>query len=151
MIKFNGPYYNLGVIFKEKMEFEKAIFFFSQSIDLNPYDEKSYLNRGVARAQAPSKDYLGSVLDFSRAIELNPDNALHHNNRGFTRMNLGDFEMALEDFNKAILLDKNYGMANKNRARSKVKLNRISEACKDYQIAMNLGETISEKELSVCN
>lgn len=74
----------------------------------NPFDIKTYLNRGCLKYEIGNKD--GAVADFSKIIEIDPEYAEAYCLRGFvkSRCEITSDNQALEDFNKAIEIDPCY-------------------------------------------
>ena len=63
-------YLNLGVIYTEKQEYNKAIRFFEKSIKLNPGFANAYFNLGIVYRLTGKLNKVEQL--FEKAIELNP-------------------------------------------------------------------------------
>ena len=96
-------YYNRGVAYGEKGDFDQALQDYSKAITLKPQEAITYNNRGVAYF---AKDKVDAALrDYSKAIDLNPKYAEVYYNRGNAYGKKGDFDAAIQNLNKAIELD----------------------------------------------
>ncbi|XP_022252390.1 serine/threonine-protein phosphatase 5-like [Limulus polyphemus] len=88
---------NIGVndVGKEQ-EFDKAIDFYTQAIELNPTVSVYYGNRSFAYLKS---EYFGSALnDASKALELDKNYVKGYYRRAGAYMSLGKFKLALKDF-----------------------------------------------------
>ncbi|NER36823.1 MAG: tetratricopeptide repeat protein [Oscillatoria sp. SIO1A7] len=73
--------------------------------------------------------------------ELNPATAKAYYNRGFERLDMGDFEGALEDYDRSIQLNPQQATAYNNRAMAKYNLANPEGAIEDYTKALRLNST----------
>ena len=73
-------YYNRGITYGKKGEFDRAIEDFTKAIDLNPNYADAYYNRGVAYSNKGLVDY--TIEDYTKVIALNPNYANAYYNRG---------------------------------------------------------------------
>ena len=111
-----GAYYNRGIAYFNKGDFDRAIVDFSEAIELNPDDAVAYNNRGGIYYL--KEEYESAIADFSKAIELNPGYAIAYNNRGVAYYLKKEYESAIVDFSEAIELNPNYAIAYNNRGRT---------------------------------
>ena len=65
-----------------------AVADFTSAIELNPKSSKSYLNRGIAKADLG--EVMGGMTDYNKAIELNPKNVQAYYVRGIARNSLAE-------------------------------------------------------------
>jgi tetratricopeptide (TPR) repeat protein len=79
---------------------------YTQAILLNPEDEASFNNRGIAHYGQGNLD--AALADYNEAIRLNPEYAAAFNNRGNVRAAQGDEEGALEDYREARRLEPDF-------------------------------------------
>ena len=93
---------------------EGAIQDYTQAIKLNPKDAAGYINRGLAKAKKPSRDYIGAIEDYKKAINLNPDDTklkYAYYELGNAKKSLGQNADAKRDYAKAYYYE---GKANSN-------------------------------------
>ena len=72
-------YYNRGIAYYEKREYDKAIAEFSEVIKRNPNHVDAYYNRG--NAYWDKVDFDEAIADFSMAVKLEPEYAEAHGYR----------------------------------------------------------------------
>ena len=102
-------YYNRGVAYYKKGDYDRAIADNAKAIELNPGYAKAYGNRGVAFHT--KGDYDRAILDYVKVIELDPDDARAYYNRGVAYYKKGDYNRAIADYTKAIALNPGYTKA----------------------------------------
>ena len=85
-------YYNRGVAYGNKGEFDLEIQDYTTAIDLNPEHANAYNNRGVAYSNKGEFDL--AIQDFNKAIDLNPELADAYCNRGEAWLHLREWEKA---------------------------------------------------------
>ena len=134
-------YYNRGVAWQKKGDYDRAITDYTKAIELNPNLAMAYVNRGSA--------YLGKSLydqvisDCNKAIEINPKFAGAYVNRGHAYLGKGLYDQAISDCNKAIELNPNLAMAYNNRAISYHMKGEYDKAWEDVHKAQSLGYQVS--------
>lgn len=135
-------YFRRGTKCLDNKQFEQAIEFFNESINLNNIFAPAYNNRGVSYADL--KQYEKAIKDYNKAIELNPNDSQVYSNRGDLYNELRQYDKAIEDCNKAIELDSDNSMAYNNRGDAYAGLEKYDKAIEDYSKAINLEPTLKE-------
>jgi tetratricopeptide (TPR) repeat protein len=87
-------YYNEG-------NYQKAIFYYNEYLQLYPNDSKRYSERGLTYENLNQFDM--AERDYSQAITLSPFSSEYFIYRGYARMKMGDADRAVSDFTQAIL------------------------------------------------
>jgi tetratricopeptide (TPR) repeat protein len=85
-----------------------------------------------------ARSYSDPITFYNTAISQNPDKALMYNNIGFVKVDLGDFQEAIDDFTKAIELKPNFAMAYNNRGLAYSAIGDLERAIKEYDKAIEL-------------
>ena len=107
---------HLGIFYREKKEYDKAINCINKAIEVNPDYAYAYLIRGYVKMSL--SDYCDEIEDFTKVIELKPNYATAYNNRGIIYRNKGDLDCAIENFEKAIEINSNFDRARDNRLKA---------------------------------
>jgi tetratricopeptide (TPR) repeat protein len=92
-------YYNRGLAYQLKKEYDKAIADYTKAIEINPNDAEAYNNRGLAYGS--KKEYDKAIADYTKAIEINPKYAEAYYNRGLAYFLKKEYDKAWEDVYKA--------------------------------------------------
>jgi uncharacterized caspase-like protein/Flp pilus assembly protein TadD len=139
----------------QNKDYKGAFEDYAKAIEINPNDEKIYLNRGLTKAIL--SDHKGAIEDYNKVITLKPDDVDAYNNRGNSRMSLSDYKGAIEDYNKVIALKpddadtyNNRGISRRNLSDNKGAIEdhtRAIELKSDFAVAYN-GRGISRMNLS---
>ena len=132
----NDPltYYQRGVDYCNKGEFDMAISQFNKALDLDPKYVLAYINRGIAYGQ--KGDFDRAFSDFNKAISLEPGFYLSYYNRGYTYALNNQVDMAISDYSRAIELNPQFALAYYNRAESYRIQRRFDIAISDYDRAI---------------
>jgi tetratricopeptide (TPR) repeat protein len=85
-----------------------------------------------------ARSYADPMTFYNSAISQNPDNALMYNNRGYVKVDIGDFQEAINDFTKAIELNPNFALAYNNRGLAYSAIGDLERAIKEYGKAIEL-------------
>lgn len=93
---------------------EKRVVYLNNSIDLNPFSERSFDQKG--RSLDNLGRYKEAVEAYNNAIRLNPSIASYYVNRSYSYIRMGELALALNDANKSIELNPNERMSYNNRA-----------------------------------
>jgi len=120
-----------------KQDYEGALKLFDEAIELNPYADNLYNNRGGCYYTL--KQYEKSIQDFSKALELYPNAAWLYQSRGNCYKELNQYEKAIQDYSKIIELSPNYGLYYKMRGECYKGLGEKAKAKADFKKAKELG------------
>ncbi len=88
-----------GLVLVRKLEYEKALGLFNQSISMNPDRAETYGWRGIAHYHL--KHLPEAIADYTKAIELNPNDAPSFVNRAIAYNDTGRYKEAFADLNAA--------------------------------------------------
>ena len=133
-------YYNRGVAYGEKGEFDRAIEDFNKVIALNPDSAEAYYNRGFAYNSKGAIDR--AIVDYNTAIQLNPNYALAYYNRGNAYYEKQEFAQSITDYNKTIELKPKLAEAYYNRGEAWLHLSEWEKAKSDLMAAKSMGINI---------
>jgi protein O-mannosyl-transferase len=138
---------NLGVAKRSLGDFEGSKKEFDTSIELNPYNRQSYLNRGViyvnyyannlyANNPVEKEKYLMMALkDYESALRLkqnNKEKAIIYANVGVAKFNLGQLQDAVSYADSAISSDTDNVMSYEVRANAHFNLKNYTQAFDDF-------------------
>lgn len=140
-------YFNRGLAYSSKKDYDRAIADFSEAIRLNPKQQVYYLGRG--NCYYGKGDYDRSIVDYTEAIKVNPKYFEAFNKRGKAYAAKRDYSRAIADYTEAIRLDPNYVDAYNNRGIAFKALRRRAEAIADFRKALSIdpADQTSQKEL----
>jgi lipoprotein NlpI len=130
-------YYDRGLNWNKKKEWDKAIGDFNQALKINPKYQNAYISRGDALSEVNQIDR--AFADYNRAIEIDSSKAgLAYYNRGNRWRDKGDSDKSIADYSKAIELMPKY--ANAFAARGDIFLSKgdNNRALADYSEALNI-------------
>lgn len=88
-------YYNRGVEFLEKDDYDKAILYFNKVIQLDKNYTYAYAHRGFSYLKKGDNDK--AIADCTQAIRLNPDYTTPYFTRGIAYGGKHDYDMAIAD------------------------------------------------------
>ncbi len=98
---YDLTYYNIGLIFSKRKEFDKAIKYYDSAIIINE-NPKFLKNR--AKAYTEIEQYALAVQDYYRIININGGDENVFLNMGFINIIVGNYELAISDLNKCLKL-----------------------------------------------
>jgi tetratricopeptide (TPR) repeat protein len=118
----NKTYYNRGIAFHKKRDYDKALYDFTQALDTTPSSDKEMMysifkSRGNAYLMADNYDK--AIKDYNDAVLLQPSqkkNQFLYHNLGWAWFNKGQYGNAINAFSEAIDLDPAYASAYFGRA-----------------------------------
>ena len=129
-------YYNRGIEYDEKRDYDRAIADYNEVIHLDPIYAKAYCDRGNAWRNKGDLDR--AIADYNEAIRLDPKDAAYYNHRGNAWRNKGDLDRAIADYNEAIRLDPKDAGCYKNRGVANLYAGSLSRALADLNQASEL-------------
>lgn len=129
-------YYRRGLVSYERKQYEFALVYFDQAIQIDPEQKLAYYERGLTHTKL--RQYSKALADFTRFIQLNPDNAQAYAQRGQIYEKLRHYGESLVDWTQTIRLEPNNANAYASRATVYARLNRYQEALVDYDRAIQL-------------
>jgi tetratricopeptide (TPR) repeat protein len=132
-------FYDSGVKYLGKKEYDLAISEFNKSLEIYPVSAATYNNRGFAYAKKGRYDL--AISDFTKALEIEPNGPQPYYNRGVTYVIKSQFDMALLDLNKCLNIDPINAAAYDARGSVLAGL-----ACSDWGKACQLGNCDHLKE-----
>lgn len=136
------PHVNLGSLYMDRAQWDKALPYFSKAIEINPGFFDAYNNR--AAAWYNMQQWANSIADYSKALEIKPESAKLHYSRAIAYNNLGQADKALTDFNRTIELDAQNALAYGKRGLLFDKSNQLDKALADYSSAIELDPKYAE-------
>ena len=137
--KAEWAYYNRGIAYWAKGDYDRAIADYSESIRLIPGDARAYVSRGIAyRAKG---DFDRAIADCNEAIRLNPSHANAYISRGTAYWYKEDYDRALADYTEAIRLNPNDAVAYNDRGDTYYSKLDYDRALADYSEAIRLDPT----------
>ncbi|WP_414549605.1 tetratricopeptide repeat protein [Anabaena sp. CCY 0017] len=119
-----------------KGDYESAIAYCNQALELKANNAKAYNARGACRSHLG--DEQGAIDDYTQAINIAPNYATAYCNRGACRSHLGNKQGAIDDYTQAININPNFTYAYYNRGVSCSALGNKQGAIDDYTQAINI-------------
>lgn len=129
-------YYQAGVIYFQRGQFDQALDAFNKALELDPKSALAYTSRGLVRYKLGELD--GALADHNTAVELDPQLSEAYTNRGGVRLALGDPNGAIADHTKSIELDPKSAQAYSNRGLVKLTQGDTEGAIADFDRALKL-------------
>jgi tetratricopeptide (TPR) repeat protein len=129
-------YYNRGIEYARKSDYDRAISDYNEAIRLDPKYAFAYYNRGLVYND--QKNYDRAISDYNEAIRLDPKYAFAYYNRGLVYYIQKNYDRAISDYNEAIRLDPKYANAYRNRATAKQSKGDSTGANADFDEAARL-------------
>ena len=129
-------YMCLGYECLQKEDYQNAIAYYTQVLQLKPNNEDAYFRRGFVRSKLGDKQ--GAIEDYTQAIKINPNCVDAYYYRAFARSELGDKQGAIDDYTQAIKIDHNFAIAYYHRAFARSELGDKQGAINDYTQAIKI-------------
>lgn len=136
------PYYNLGVIYKNRSDLKTSLVFFEKAIDLDPTLNHAYVE--IAEIKMQNEEYADAIFYFKRAISAGYKKSDVFYKRGICYSKTGNTEKALEDLTTAIKLKPKKTEYYINRAYLYTQTRKYFNAAEDYSKAIELSPNIPE-------
>ncbi|MDP8298807.1 MAG: tetratricopeptide repeat protein [Candidatus Tantalella remota] len=140
-------YNNLGTIYRDKREYDKALTMFQKAVELSPDDTFHYSNLGSVYGlmEKPAK----AVPLFKKAIELHPDRIGAYNNLGIAYLSLGEYDEAIGISEKTLELWPANGASYDNLAVAYYHKKDYPKAVQNCERAVALGYEMNPELLKV--
>jgi tetratricopeptide (TPR) repeat protein len=130
-------FYDRGVQFFDKKDYETAIADFTEAIRLDPNYKEAYKDRG--RSYGNKNDYDRAIADYTQAIRIDPNYKDAHTIRGNAYYFKRDIDLAIADYTNAIRIDPNYAYAYYSRGNMYYLFKRdYDSAIADYEAALKI-------------
>jgi tetratricopeptide (TPR) repeat protein len=146
----------IGDGYMNKKDYEKAIYAFSNAIEINDAAPEAiqgiYWFRGTAFDN--QKKYGLAIKDFTKSIELGYSNEISviaYNRRGWIYYKLSKDDLAIDDYNMAIKIDPKYAVAYNNRGLVYERKDQYALALKDYEKAIELNNSRNAMQYAYTN
>ncbi len=145
--QYADEYYDQGMIFYERMEYDRSIDSFSKVLELAPYGEENdrvFFMRG--KSYLKSRQYDPAIYDFTRALDLTPegDKAMRFlilEMRGDAFLGKSEAEKAIQDYSLALSLIPDHDNAKyvyTNRGWAFYHMGRFDAAINDFSRAIDI-------------
>ncbi|WP_414625015.1 tetratricopeptide repeat protein [Calothrix sp. CCY 0018] len=93
-------YFNSGIKLLEQGDYQGAINYFTQAIQINPELVAAYYNRAIARHQL--QQYQKAIANFTKVIQINHKITIAYNNWGVAGAELKDYQLDIAYSNRGI-------------------------------------------------
>jgi tetratricopeptide (TPR) repeat protein len=131
-----NAHYNLGIIFKELREIQKAIGCYEKVIAIDPNYVDAHYNLGIIFKELD--EYQKAKGCFEKSIKINPNYVNALNNLGTIFKELGEYQKAKGCFEKLIKIDPNYVDAHYNLGVIFQELGEFEKAKNCYEKAISI-------------
>jgi tetratricopeptide (TPR) repeat protein len=128
--------YAAGLRYMGLENFEKALFYFIETVKKDPNNSDAYFQIGYCRAKLGS--YGDAIGAYQRAIQIKPRDGEAHNNLCAAYGRVGRYGEAIESCKRAIQLRPDFAEAYNNLGWSYQRHNRYTEAMEFYKEAIRL-------------
>lgn len=132
--QLTNAYFNRGLIYVEKPDYDAAIRDFTKAIELNDKDADFYNERGICYNEKKESDK--AIEDFTKAISLNSNNADYYNGLANAYSHLSNYEQAIEAYNKSIAIDSTQSYVYYNRGLAYYHTEQYDAAIQDCDLAL---------------
>jgi len=93
-------YNNLGVLYKDRKEYDSAIKEYQKALEIDPNYAYAYYNLGIVYHDLGEQNR--ALEAYQKSIELNPRNVDAHNNLGALYKELKRYDSAIREYRKAL-------------------------------------------------
>ncbi|MCK4734298.1 MAG: tetratricopeptide repeat protein [Methanophagales archaeon] len=132
----NSYLYHFAVMLRQNGQAEKALPYYSKSLEFDPTSEYVWKSQGLAFCDLGR--YEDAIAAYQKAVEINPEYAIAHDDLGDVYRDLGRYEDAIAAYLKAIELDPKYATAHKGLGDVYRDLGRYEDAIAAYLKALEI-------------
>ncbi|MBI5777932.1 MAG: tetratricopeptide repeat protein [Planctomycetes bacterium] len=139
---FAEAYQLLGLVYKDKFDYSKAVECFSKAIEFSPELAYAYYERAMIMTfwDMPKK----ALSDLEMVLKYDPESYMGHFARGCIEGAQGKYDEAIESYTKVIKLHPNYSLAYSKRGSAYAIKNELDLAIADFTKAIRLDPKDSE-------
>jgi tetratricopeptide (TPR) repeat protein len=127
---------NLGLTESLLGEYDCALSYYNQSLELDENNMYSFLNRGFTYNLMGR--YAEGLDDFNKALTIDPNFAYAYSNRAYSKIKLNAVDDAMADINRSIELDDKNSYAYRNLGLYYLEKGNIAEALSNLKLAYDL-------------
>ncbi|MGQ9722748.1 MAG: tetratricopeptide repeat protein [Candidatus Jordarchaeum sp.] len=131
-----GALVSKGNSMVDRGEFEEAIKFYDQALEIDPKDVVALANKGTALDQLGK--YREAVECFDKVLEINKKDVEALNNKGSSLIRLGKYSEAIKHFNDALAVSPYNFVTHYNKGLALGKLGKYGEAIKSYDESLKI-------------
>ncbi len=129
-------YNNLGGYYSRKDDYERALFFYHESLRLNAYDYQTLNDMGLVYFNQGR--YEEALQAFDRSTALNPGFGLAYINRGAVYIQQNHYDWAIAEFTRCMEAMPDFYAAYVNRGNLYAVMGKYTEALQDLNKAVEL-------------
>lgn len=130
---------NIAYSLQQQKNYAEAIKYYNRAIDIDPYFDYPYVNRGYCKLQIG--DINNAYADIFHSFEMNPYNPYAWRNKGAYYLKLNELKDALHHFEKALEIDPKTELINAYLGHTYLKLGKNEIA----QIYLSKAEELGEQ------
>jgi len=123
-------------------QFEKAVYFFTRSIELNP--DFALAHRNLADVYVRMMRFEDANREWTVAIKLDPNDPITHSRMGTFYLNISDFDTARSEFLKSLALQKNNAPALEGMGILAYRRQNLDEARKYLEAAVAINPELAD-------
>lgn len=125
-----GAYCNIGSIFMAKKDYNKAMQYLNESINIDSNTFEAYRNRGIIYEMNGNYDM--AFKDYYKAMKIYPLDEGLYSNLSYAHMETKQYREAINDYNMLIRFDPDNSINYFNRGVAEFTLNDTNDALDDF-------------------
>lgn len=137
-----AAYKDLGVVFVQKGQVDKAMDLFQKALEINPTEAATYYDLGLAFAKKGQVD--DAIAQYQKALKITPDLANAHADLGLALVQKGQLDDAIAEYRKALEINPDFVNAHVNLGSALSKKGQMDEAIAQFQKALEINSNIAE-------